>query len=117
METPHLYQSFYYYASLSKGKSFGKQTTGLFTSNNMKCFSLSAIPHWKHWFRSASHYFMFSIHKNNGVSWKKDQGLDRHLTDCGREVWTRLQMYILPLYFGYNLLFVILMINTVPSYK
>jgi len=48
---------------------------------------------------------------------KKEQGLDRHLTDCGRAVWTRLQMYILPLYFGYNLLFVILKINTVPSYK
>jgi hypothetical protein len=29
--TPHLYQSFYYYASLSKGKGFGKETTGLLT--------------------------------------------------------------------------------------
>jgi hypothetical protein len=47
----------------------------------------------------------------------KKNGLDRHLTDCDRAVWTRLQMYILPLYFGYNLLFVILKINTVPSYK
>jgi hypothetical protein len=78
---------------------------------------VSAIPDCQHWFHSVSHYFTFSIHKNNRVSWKKDQGLDRHLTDYGREVWTRLKMYILPLYFGYNILFVILIINTVPSYK
>jgi len=31
MGTPHLYQALYYYASLRKGKSFGKETTGLLT--------------------------------------------------------------------------------------
>ena len=72
---------------------FGKETPGLLTWNNKKCFSVSAIPHCQHWFRFVSHYSMFSTHEYRSVILEKDQGLERHLPNCSRKVWTRLQMY------------------------